>query len=211
MLIDLWPGAGAATTGYKAAGFTHVLGVGPASPAEYRGDDYETGDPLRVLAHIVSARGEFMGTPVRFVHASPPPQYVLAIQAMLGALPCASVTLTLPSHRAALGGRVVRLCGSNFGLGVRKHRYAALRGFDVNEFVCRHAEQGTPVGVYGDHPDPSGPVPRPDGSSRGSKARSVAQAARAMGLDDSWTWDELRFSAPPAYTRHLGEAFLRAA
>lgn len=210
MLVDLWAGAGAATIGYREAGLGAILGVSPA-PVKYRGDDLEVADPLRVLAHIVSNRGSFMGSPIRLVHASPPVEYALAIQAMLGALPCASVTLTVPSARGVLGGRVVKLCGSTFGLGVRKHRLVALRGFDVNEFVCRHAEQGTPVGVYGDHPDPSGPTPRPNGSSRGARARSVAHAQQAMGVDRTWTWDEMRKSAPPAYTRHIGEAFLRAA
>ena len=58
------------------------------------------------------------------------------------------------------------------------------------------------VGVYGDHPDRR-EYRRPDGSRRGAKATSVADAQHAMGID--WMgWKDLAEAIPPAYTEHLG-------
>ena len=68
----------------------------------------------------------------------------------------------------------IRLCGSSFGLGVRRHRL-----FESNipllAIECDHANQPEVWGVYGDHGDLS-PVTRPDGTSRGNKARDVEHA-----------------------------------
>jgi hypothetical protein len=97
------------------------------------------------------------------------------------------------------------LCGSAFGLGVRRHRI-----FECNLLVlsppCTHALQGRPVGVYhrmGDH------VP-----NGGTTARTLAEGSEAMGID--WMpWDALKEAIPPAYTewigRHLMAAFVKTA
>lgn len=102
----------------------------------------------------------------------------------------------------------VRICGSGLGLKVRRHRYfesnVALTGV-----ACDHARQGTPVGVYGQHGDARGAVPRPGGTSRGGKARDVHEAREVMGMP--WaSWKGCAQAIPPAYAEHLGRALIAA-
>jgi DNA (cytosine-5)-methyltransferase 1 len=88
----------------------------------------------------------------------------------------------------------VQVCGSAFGLKVRRHRLfesnMPLRGTE-----CHHAQQGRPVGIYGSMRDeiPGG----------GHTAKTMAEANEAMGID--WMiWSELVEAIPPAYTHHIG-------
>lgn len=87
----------------------------------------------------------------------------------------------------------VKLCGSQFGLRVRRHRL-----FECNYMVlaasCIHDER--PVAVYG----------HSGGSSKrdGLKMHSVKEWRAAMDID--WmTRDELAQAIPPAYTEHLSQ------
>src|SRR4029077_14555734 len=70
----------------------------------------------------------------------------------------------------------VLVCGSALGLDVRRHRW-----FEANTWldptVCLHHRQGTPVGVYGQHPDRK-VHRRPDTTGRGVKATSLEPAPR---------------------------------
>jgi len=91
----------------------------------------------------------------------------------------------------------VLLCGSAFGLKVRRHRLfesnTALKGTE-----CNHKVQGRPVGVYGSLNDEI-----PNG---GKTATTIDEAKAAMGID--WMiWSEIVEAIPPAYTRYLGEQF----
>jgi DNA (cytosine-5)-methyltransferase 1 len=89
----------------------------------------------------------------------------------------------------------VVLCGSMFGLKVRRHRL-----FESNVDLgipplCRHKEQGRPVGVYGSKNDniPSG----------GKTARTLEEGQEAMGID--WMpWSKLVLAIPPIYTTWVG-------
>lgn len=99
----------------------------------------------------------------------------------------------------------VQVCGQALGLGVRRHRL-----FESNAFLfgtpCQHPEWPPPIGVYGDHPDPETFL-RPDGRSRGRRARSLTEAREVMGID--WMdWGPLTEAIPPAYTQYLGEQLL---
>lgn len=100
----------------------------------------------------------------------------------------------------------IQLCGSSFGLGVRRHRW-----FESNAAMlapeCVHETQGTPWGVYGDHGDRTVPI-RPDGTSRGRKARDVAHAQEVLGIDWMTSWDDLADAIPPAYTEWIGAQLL---
>ena len=104
----------------------------------------------------------------------------------------------------------LRLCGSSFGLGVRRHRY-----FESNALLipvaCNHAAQPRPVGVYGSHPEAPGKTyRRPNGGRRGDRAHSAVEAGAAMGGVHWMNWRELAESIPPAYTEHLGRQLLEA-
>ena len=88
----------------------------------------------------------------------------------------------------------VQLCGSAFGLKVRRHRLfesnMSIKGTD-----CHHKNTGRPVGIYGSMRDeiPGG----------GHTAKTMAQANEAMGID--WMiWGELVEAIPPAYTHYIG-------
>lgn len=92
----------------------------------------------------------------------------------------------------------VTLCGSSFGLKVRRHRL-----FESNVYLtglpCDHRRQGRPLGVYGSLNDriPSG----------GHTATDLQAARAAMGIP--WMrWADLTEAIPPAYTAHLGRQLM---
>ncbi|HEY9411146.1 MAG TPA: hypothetical protein VIP77_16320, partial [Jiangellaceae bacterium] len=101
----------------------------------------------------------------------------------------------------------VKVCGSAFGLGVRRHRY-----FESNTFLtpteCFHEQQGRPIGVYGDHPQEDEDYRRPDGTRRGTKAKTVEHGREVMGIDWMTDWDDIADAVPPAYTHFLGTQLL---
>jgi DNA (cytosine-5)-methyltransferase 1 len=153
------------------------------------------------------------------VHASPPcPRYSAATPAeyrdrhpdLVGpvrdALRAWGGTYVIENVPGAPLDHPVMLCGSAFGLRVRRHRL-----FESNAFLmspgCVHGAQRSVVGVYGDHADRL-PVTRPDGTSRGVKASSVADAQDALGISWMSRWDDLADSIPPAYTEHIGDQLL---
>lgn len=89
----------------------------------------------------------------------------------------------------------VQLCGSSFGLKVRRHRVFE-SNLTLTGSKCDHKAQGRPVGVYGSMRDniPNG----------GRTAHSIEEAREAMGID--WLlWGELVEAIPPAFTKYLGE------
>lgn len=100
----------------------------------------------------------------------------------------------------------IMLCGSMFGLGVRRHRLFETNVTMLQPF-CHHEKQGEVFGVYGDHGDLN-PVTRPNGTSRGNKARDAAHAREVLGIDWMSRWDDLADSIPPSYTQYLGEQLL---
>lgn len=94
--------------------------------------------------------------------------------------------------RAAMGDHIT-LCGSSFGLGVRRHRLFA-SNFPIRQPQCRHAEQGKPLGVYG-----TGGASRTGRHNKGT----LDEARAAMGID--WmTRAELAQAIPPRYTHYIG-------
>jgi DNA (cytosine-5)-methyltransferase 1 len=69
---------------------------------------------------------------------------------------------------------------------------------------CQHVQQGRAIGVYGDHAQQDAEYRRPDGTRRGSKAATLAEAQDALGIEWMTTWDDLADSVPPAYTEFIG-------
>lgn len=112
----------------------------------------------------------------------------------------------------------LKLCGSAFGLDVRRHRL-----FESSLLLlgtpCRHDLAGAvpvwgdgrptrqearrarrrPIAVYGDHPQQPG-----DKTYRVNRARTLAEGQRAMGID--WMeWRELTQAIPPAYSEFIAK------
>lgn len=205
-LLDLFCGAGGCSVGYSRAGFD-VTGVDIAPHPDYPFEMY--------VADALTFPLEGFDV----VHASPPcPRYSTATPAA-NRDKHPDLVPVIRERLLEWGGPYVienvpgapllsptLLCGSSFGLRVRRHRL-----FESNVMLmshpCQHSGQEI-VGVYGDHWDREGGWLRPDGTSRGVKATSVADAQDALGIDWMTVWDDLTDAIPPAYTEHIGSSLL---
>jgi DNA (cytosine-5)-methyltransferase 1 len=147
------------------------------------------------------------------VHASPPCQdhstlssrspehgtgWMLAETVLrLGTYGVPFVVENVPGSGPSMGGQWVTLCGSSFGLKVRRHRLFR-SNVPLLSLPCNHSEQGQPVGCYGGG----------TGGTRGRKG-NAAERAEAMGID--WmTVAEMSQAIPPAYTEFIGTQLLSA-
>ncbi len=209
-ILDLFCGAGGASVGYHRAGFT-VVGVDiepqPHYPYEFHQLDVLTLDPDDLLDHDA-------------VHSSPPCQahstqtqdkskHVDLIPATRDLLAASGVPYVIENVEGARRRLIepVRLCGSSFGLDVRRHRYFETN-WPLEGLPCDHAWQtprfrslgiaqhragqlATVVGVHG-HINYPGEFP-----------------LRCAAMDIDWmTNDELVQSIPPAYTEHIGQQLM---
>lgn len=202
-LLDLFCGAGGASMGYAMAGFD-VTGIDVKHGKRYP-FTYIKGDVKDYL------NPEFLSQ-FDVIAASPPCQTFSATQHLRNAQGKSTTKVNMiPEVREALiqSGKPyiienvpnaplinpVQLCGSHFGLKVRRHRL-----FESNVQLvgtgCNHKEQGKPVGIYGSMRDEI-----PNG---GHTAKTMDEANAAMGID--WMiWTELVESIPPVYTHYLGK------
>jgi DNA (cytosine-5)-methyltransferase 1 len=98
----------------------------------------------------------------------------------------------------------IQLCGSSFGLKVRRHRLFE-SNMKLQGSICDHKLQGKPIGVYGALGD------QPQGRNKvtgkyvygGQVANTIKEAQDAMGMP--WAiWTELVEAIPPAFTKYLG-------
>lgn len=223
-LLDLFCGAGGAAMGYHQAGF-EVVGVDieprPLFPFEFMQHDALTLDP-GFLASFDA------------IHASPPcqaytgmqalntrapkrdhPKLIVPVRAMLIASGLPYIIENVAGAKKEMIEPYV-LCGSMFGLGVRRHRL-----FETSFFMlqpkCQHDRGGVvavwgdgrptrqevrkarrAIAVYGDHPQDPGNKP-----NNVNRARTLAEGQEAMGID--WMdWRTLTQAIPPAYTRFIG-------
>jgi len=96
----------------------------------------------------------------------------------------------------------ITLCGSTFGLRVRRHRLFESSLLLVTPSSCQHKAQGRPVGVWSwgrwGHEIPNG----------GKSATSLADALDAMGVGWRMTRKEVSEAIPPAYTEYLGRQII---
>ena len=224
-ILDLFCGAGGAGMGYHRAGFD-VVGV-DINPQPRYPFAFHQQDAIFALRRLVNRGGSTFVHPdgrhefltladFAAIHASPPCQRFSTMTAdpdrhpdLIGPIRDSLIATGLPYiienvPQAPLVNPVT-LCGSAFGLQVRRHR-AFESNLPLVGTECFHAEQGRPVGVYGQHPDRKQHL-RPDGTQRGTKATSLGHGRRAMGID--WmTWPELAEAIPPAYTEHIGQQLM---
>lgn len=205
-LLDLYCGAGGAAMGYSRAGFTEIVGVDNVAQPHYP-FTFVKADALE----YVSEHGKGFDA----IHASPPCYWTRASklrEAQRGEslkpkllaptrdlLVCIDKPFVIENVEGAPMRPDLKLCGSMFGLRVRRHRW-----FESNVTMplvspCNHYEQGRPTGVYHRMNDEI-----PHG---GRTAKNMAEATVAMGID--WMiWDELKEAIPPAYTELIGRQLL---
>ncbi len=219
ILLDLFCGAGGAAVGYSRAGF-EVIGVDVRPQPNYP-FAFDQSDAVDTLKHVL-VNGSYGSVKIDAIHASPPcqryssstankdkhPDLVPEVQYLLRLIYLRwGIPYVIENVERSPLFMPYRLCGSGLGLGVRRHRLFET-SFDMDlPDTCDHKQQGTPVGVYGDHADTK-EYRRPDGTRRGSKARSLEEAQEAMGID--WMdWNELTEAIPPAYTHVVGTHLMR--
>ena len=206
-LLDLFCGAGGAAVGYARAGFT-VVGV-DIKPQPHYPFDYAEGDALKLLEEFPD------WSLFDAIHASPPcqgymrsgtlrkgdyPRLIGPVRDLLASTGLPWVIENVPG--AEMRADII-LCGSMFGLAVRRHRW-----FETSwpvapwTLACRHDEPIT--GVYG-HCHGKGGAWRH--GSRPMLPSSAAVWSQEMGID--WMASrELTQAIPPAYTEFVGRQLL---
>lgn len=214
-LLDLFCGAGGAAMGYHRAGF-EVVGVDIKPQPEfpftfYQGDAFEW---WNVLIGEDVALGRRPGFDA--IHASPPCQAYSSLRFLGKQGHIDHPALIEPTRERLIASGLpwvmenvigsplwnpLMLCGSAFGLGVRRHRL-----FESSHLIfgtpCRHADQPEPWAVYGDHH-------RNEPPKRGIRRASIDVAKVAMGID--WMpWKPLTQAIPPAYTEWIGRQLITA-
>ena len=206
-LLDLYCKAGGASKGYQLAGF-EVVGVDIKKQKRYP-YEFIQADCLELMKDMDFLRS------FDVITASPPCQTHSITQHLRNAQGKSTDKVDLiPQTREALiaSGKPyvienvpgapliepIQMCGSYFGLKVRRHRR-----FESNLPLvgspCKHKEQGKPVGVYGSMRDE---IPK-----GGHTAKTIEEAREAMGID--WMiWGELVEAIPPIYTQEIGKQLL---
>ncbi len=209
-LLDLFCGAGGAAMGYHRAGF-EVIGVDiapqPHYPFEFIQADWE--DPLAVLPGLWERHGE-----PYVIHASPPCQAYSTMTKKWGrSAEHPDLVAPVRERLLEIGAPYVienvvgaplldpiRLCGSSFGLPVRRHRLFEMSHPPLLVPPCQHA--GPALQVNG----------HPGGSSRrdpNARFGSTEEWKAGMGID--WmSAPELAEAIPPAYTEWIGRQLLAA-
>jgi DNA (cytosine-5)-methyltransferase 1 len=188
-ILDLFCGAGGAAMGYHRAGFD-VVGV-DINPQPHYPFEFHQGDAMTWPLDGFDA-----------IHASPPCQAYSKATAWRGDPDSHPDLLVLVVERLTAHGvpYVVEnvpgapfeadmlLCGSMFGLPIRRHRYFVVRPMPPLQFSsgCRHKANDLAF------------------MHKGERAY-----AAAMGV----TWTDVksaRQSIPPAYTEHIGRQMIAA-
>jgi DNA (cytosine-5)-methyltransferase 1 len=205
LALDLFCGAGGASMGLHRAGFD-VTGVDIRPQSKY---------PFRFVQADALAP-PFDLTAFDFIWASPPCQAYTGMQRLNTRAPKRDHPRLIEPVREMLRASGVpyaienvpgaplidplMLCGSMFGLKVRRHRLFECSFWALRP-PCQHSPE-SPIAVYGDHPQQPG-----DKTMRVNRARNLPEGQDAMGID--WMdWRPLTQAIPPAYGEFIGRAAL---
>jgi len=204
-LLDLFCGAGGATRGYQEVGF-YVVGVDIHSQPNYCGDEFYQADALTYPLEGFDA-----------YHASPPcqrfaqcvkkknrvthPDYIDDIRQRL--INKIYVIENVP--QAPLLEPVI-LCGSMFGLPLRRHRYFEST-VHIPRLACRHADFKPRYPCAWNRVNPLRVLSISGGYQRGIDLETYKAG---FGIDWEISKRELSEAIPPAYTEYVGQFLLKA-
>jgi hypothetical protein len=198
VIYDVYSCAGGAGMGYHRAGFSRVIGV-DSRPMPHYPFEFHQGDALEVLQCIAAGREPWPGAPrPDAIHTSPPcqnkarvtawrgsrddhPDMITPTLALLADIDIPWVMENVPE--AGLRADY-RLCGTQFGLNVRRHRDFQCGNWSVYDLMPSCQCYKNPRLLPFEH--------------KGERA-----FADAMGC----TWmskEEARQAIPPAFTEHVG-------
>lgn len=209
-MLEGFCGAGGSSKGYDLAGWD-VEGVDNAAQPNYP-YPFHRGDAFEFLAeHGHKYEAIHIGPPcqgystTKALHANYYPRWIAPLRMVLEAIGRPYVIENVAGARAHMRNPIV-LCGSSFGLGVRRHRLFETSWPVAWAPPCAHYLQPEPVDVTGTGASRIGP--RTDGGGGNSrKPRNLAHAREVMGID--WmTRVELAEAVPPAYTEWIGARLL---
>jgi DNA (cytosine-5)-methyltransferase 1 len=203
-LLDLFCGGGGASEGYARAGFNEIVGVDikpqPNYPVNFSKVRFVQADALEYLAEY--------GHDFDAIHASPPCQahsalkhlhphknyecFIERTRTLLAGFACPWVIENVPG--APLKNPVT-VCGSAFGLKVRRHRIFESDAPLVGT-VCKHKEQGSPIDVSGTggqrvnrrKDDHGGACNKPRGLSEARNIMEMGWATRSSANKSFTTW-----------------------
>jgi DNA (cytosine-5)-methyltransferase 1 len=186
--------------GYHRAGFDPI-GVDIEPQPNYP-FSFVHADALAYLDHLGDGIRKFDA-----IHASPPCQAYSTLnmgeghadlyEATRDALEATGLPWVIENVPGAPFRSGITLCGSMFGLPVRRHR-----NFETSFLIMVPPKHSCPTGVV--------TVTGHAGSTPHSKKpRNVAEARKALGIDWDTTMHETAQAIPPAYTESIGQQLLQ--
>lgn len=196
--LDLFCGAGGASMGIHRAGF-EVTGVDinpqPRYPFTFIQTDALT-FPLDGFDFVWASPPCQAHSALR--HLYPQKDYACFIEHTRTLLMQCGVSFIIENVPGAPLCNPLQLCGSSFGLRVRRHRL-----FESNRFMlsipCNHRER--PIDVSGTGGRRINRKPDDHGGNT-NKPRNIQEARESMGID--WmTRKEISQAIPPAYSEFL--------
>jgi DNA (cytosine-5)-methyltransferase 1 len=225
MILDLFSGAGGCAKGYQLAGF-YVVGVDLNPQPHYCGDEFYQDDALMVL-DLLLAGGIWHGyrlQDVAALHASPPCQgysrslgiarihgvkeHPLLIGAVRWRLEASGKPWVIENVEGSDLPDALELCGSMFGLPIRRHRWFSSSLMLFGPGPCRHSPGfynaiGGKIRGYGQfasgktYLDGRGVTRKREGYYK------LSVGYTAMGID--WmSLAEMSQAVPPPYTEWIG-------
>ena len=208
LLLDLFCGAGGAGVGYHRAGFD-VIGVDLESQPNYPFEFYQD-DAIDWLCMDLSSFAA--------IHASPPCQtftayrrrgagvgdkYPNLIPAVRQHLERIGLPFVIENVPGAPLHDPITLCGSMFGLDVRRHRLFE-SNVPLTAPACDHG-----VWTERKYPQATNRANRRFTCEVGVYRIPLDVQKRAMGVDWNVTLHELSEAIPPSYTEHVGAQLMQ--
>ena len=209
-LLDLFSGAGGCAKGYMEAGF-YIIGVDIKPQPRYCGDEFIQADALTFPLDgfdVIHASPVCKGyTELNYKGKEKHAKLILPVKERLRQSGKPFVIENVAGAKLELPG-ALWLCGSMFGLQVRRHRLFESNILLFAPCPCQHDRNF--YSIHGDHVwnrAKRSPA-RKDGRWRPGYG-TVEEGAQAMGIDWMHKQGEISQAIPPAYTRWIGQQLIQ--